>query len=516
MKILQTCWVNNLTKLDAGWFSSKFHFMSWALSAVSIQKYYPNIELITNNLGKEILIDKLQLPYSSISLAQENFNPLLPSLWVLRKLYSYTIQDEPFIHIDGDAYLFKPFDKEFLNAQLVAQNYEYNHPYYLQGVKEVMNTCIQVPNYLKQDNQEKIAAVNAGIMGGSDTDFFKRLYLDVTLFLEKNKDYLNHLDPFCFNIFLEQFWFKKLADTSQISICYQMSQQIGYPHNYQLDRFWDLPNFCDYIHVMNYKKNQTICEKMAQRLYIESPELYERVVNVSNELEATKVSMFIENKAQTLEVFFYRTNLISQQIGLNLNLQNSLESLTEQINIYPENPQNTILRDAFQYELEKYHFIQGLPCVDDYVQYRKRQSLKVNERLSKTDKEILLSSVTFGEYVTFIESEWKWAEINEFTGQDSDIDYTLNLGQEPSYFQVVLFGYPVSMTVKEQLSDTFTIMIIDTLQQIESYTLTIQEILENVAQEIYLFNQTITLNELKTNILAKIRFLLYQGILECQ
>lgn len=72
------------------------------------------------------------------------------------------------------------------------------------------------------------------------------------------------------------------------------------------------------------------------------------------------------------------------------------------------------------------------------------------------------------------------------------------------------------MTVKEQLSDTFTIMIIDTLQQIESYTLTIQEILENVAQEIYLFNQTITLNELKTNILAKIRFLLYQGILECQ
>lgn len=142
--------------------------------------------------------------------------------------------------------------------------------------------------------------------------------------------------------------------------------------------------------------------------------------------------------------------------------------------------------------------------------------MKVNERLSKTDKEILLSSVTFGEYVTFIESEWKWAEINEFTGQDSDIDYTLNLGQEPSYFQVVLFGYPVSMTVKEQLSDTFTIMIIDTLQQIESYTLTIQEILENVAQEIYLFNQTITLNELKTNILAKIRFLLYQGILECQ
>lgn len=49
MKILQTCWVNNLPKLDAGWFSSKFHFMSWALSAVSIQKYYPNIEEMLSN-----------------------------------------------------------------------------------------------------------------------------------------------------------------------------------------------------------------------------------------------------------------------------------------------------------------------------------------------------------------------------------------------------------------------------------------------------------------------------------
>lgn len=104
MKVLQSCWFNNPKKMDAGWLSTEFHLMSWALSSLSIQKHYPNIELVTDNLGKEILIDKLQLPYSSVSLVQENFKPI-SFVWVLRKLYSYSIQHEPFIHIDGDAYL---------------------------------------------------------------------------------------------------------------------------------------------------------------------------------------------------------------------------------------------------------------------------------------------------------------------------------------------------------------------------------------------------------------------------
>ena len=253
---------------------------------------------------------------------------------------------------------------------------------------------------------------------------------------------------------------------------------------------------------------------MAQRLHIESPELYERIIKVSHELEATKIPMFMGNESKTLETFFYRTDLINQCVGLDLNLQTySLEALIEQINTLPENPQNVILKDAFQYESEKYQFVQSLPSVDDYVQYRKLQSLRVNEILSKSEEEILWSSVTFGEYVALIESEWKWAEINEFTGQDNAIDYRLNVEQEPSYFQVVLFGYPVSMTVKEQLSDTFTIMIIDVLQQIGSNTLTIREVLKNVSQEIYLHNQTIPLEEIKANILTKIRYLLYQGVL---
>lgn len=513
-KIIQTCWFNDSQKLDAGWMNTKFHLMSWGLSSFLLHKYYTNTLLITDDLGKNILIDELHLPYKSISLAQQDYKPNVEKIWVSRKIHSFASQYQPFIHVDGDVFLFKPFNNELLNDSLVAQNYEYDHPYYIQGFDEIKNVCSYLPNYIKPDNDGKLSAVNAGIIGGSNYEFYHFFEKEVNRFISKNKFVLQQLDDFRLNIFLEQFLFKKIADFKEIPITYQLKKPIGYPYNYQLDRFWDLPNSCDYIHVMNYKKNPTICEQMAQRLYIENPELYERIIEVSNELESTKVSTFVENEPKTLGIFFYRTDLINQHIGLNLNLQiTSIDSLTEQIKALPESPQNAILRDTFQYELEKYQFIQSLPSVYDYVQYRKLQSLTVNEILSKSDEEILLSSVTFGEYVALVESEWKWAEINEFTGQDSAVDYTLSLQQEPSYFQVVLFCYPVSMTVKEQLSDTFTIMIIDTLQQIENNTLTIQEVLENVSQEIYLHNQTICLEELKANILTKIRYLLYQGVL---
>lgn len=514
MKIVQTLWVNNKNDIRAGWLTTKYHLMSWGLSILSFKKYYKNIELVTDEYGNELLIDKLNLPYSSVSQSQETFTSIYKPLWVLRKLLSYSIQNEPFIHIDSDAYLFSPFRSEILNSPLIAQNKEYDHFNYLTGFSEVSTYCNNIPDYFKKDNNGRVSAVNAGIMGGNNYSFFKTLNTECTLFVEKNIDKFHQLNIDYLNVIVEQFIFLKLAEHLGQKITYQFIDEIGANGIYNSFGFHLLPNKIDYIHLMNYKHNHTSCEQMAQRLYVESPELYERIIKVSNELEATKISMFMGNETQTLETFFYRTNLINQCIGLNLNLQfNSLDLLTEQIDSLPEHPQSVILKDAFQYELEKYQFIKNLPIVDDYVQYRKQQSLKVNQILSKSDKEILLSSVTFGEYVTQIESEWKWAEINEFTGQDSAVDYTLNLEQEPSYFQVVLFCYPVSMTVKEQLSDTFTIMIIDVLQQIESNTLTVQEIMENISEVIYSLNQTNTLEELKANILTKIRYLLYQGIL---
>jgi hypothetical protein len=516
MQILQTCWLNDPKKLDAGWLSTKYHLMSWALSCWTSLKYNGSAHLVSDVRSADLLLGSLQLPYQSVNTSLEDFTSPYDAkrLWVLKKLFAYALPNEPFIHLDGDAYLFMPLSENLLNASLVAQNVEDNHPYYISGIAQIEEHFAYIPDYLLADLDGKYSSVNAGLIGGRDFDFHKRVYREVNLFLEKNESNLLKIESFALNVIIEQMFFKKLADSEEIPIDYILGHKVGYPCNYQLDRFWDLPNSCDYLHIMNYKQNHTICEQMAQRLYIESPELYEMVVKVANQLEATKVSMFVENKENVIQSIFYRSQIISQALGLSFpseTVENN--TLNEWIENLPENPQKTILQDVFRYESEKQEFLQNLPALDEYVQYRKQQSLEVNEVLSKSEEEILASSVTFGEHVALIESEWKWAEKNEFTGQDDAVDYTLNLAQEPSYFQVVLFCYPVSMLVKEQLSETLTILIIDSLQDVDDNRLTINEMLENVSQEIYSLNQSIGLEELRANTLTKIRYLLYQGIL---
>ncbi len=41
--------------------------MSWCLSAITYKKFYPDLSPNTDILGKDILIDQLDLPYSDFS-----------------------------------------------------------------------------------------------------------------------------------------------------------------------------------------------------------------------------------------------------------------------------------------------------------------------------------------------------------------------------------------------------------------------------------------------------------------
>lgn len=46
------------------------------------------------------------------------------------KYLAYSNQKEPFIHIDGDVFIWKPFSKEIETADLIAQNKEVGTKYY--------------------------------------------------------------------------------------------------------------------------------------------------------------------------------------------------------------------------------------------------------------------------------------------------------------------------------------------------------------------------------------------------
>ncbi len=74
MKIVHSYWSKpNLIQKKAsqnlgGWTHRAFNYMSWALSCLKFKEFYPNIELVTDQKGKELLIDRLGLPYTSVKV----------------------------------------------------------------------------------------------------------------------------------------------------------------------------------------------------------------------------------------------------------------------------------------------------------------------------------------------------------------------------------------------------------------------------------------------------------------
>jgi len=72
-KVIQSFWSGNrdsLLKDNFGWLSPKHHLISWCLSSNLLAKFY-DVELYTDKVGYDLLIEKLKLPYSKVHLVMD-------------------------------------------------------------------------------------------------------------------------------------------------------------------------------------------------------------------------------------------------------------------------------------------------------------------------------------------------------------------------------------------------------------------------------------------------------------
>ena len=121
MKIVQSFWSGNNWSLDKnyGWYSSKYHWLGWVLSVNQLRKFYDEVELVTDRIGYEILINKLKLPYSKVHVILDDLNQYNENLWALAKIKSYSFMNEPFLHVDGDVFIWEKFDEELLKQDII-------------------------------------------------------------------------------------------------------------------------------------------------------------------------------------------------------------------------------------------------------------------------------------------------------------------------------------------------------------------------------------------------------------
>ena len=270
-----------------GWVAPEYHLMGWALSCLQLHKLYGKITLYANRQSARLLIDTLHLPYTEVNLAHDELTLLHPDLWALPKIYTYSLQEQPFLHVDGDVFLFSLFNSGFLKGELIAQNVEIateNH--YMLTQKELMRFFFCFPPCIKKDFESRIPfqACNAGILGGNNISFFRDYAATAFEYVNKNADSLKHINVHNFNVFFEQHLFYALAKEKGIPVNVLIEgivEDNGYKN---MGDFHDVPFSRSYLHLLgHFKRDELTCIQMAATLRELYPDYYERIVGLFRE-----------------------------------------------------------------------------------------------------------------------------------------------------------------------------------------------------------------------------------------
>lgn len=282
MNYIQTFYTQRKPVLESGygWLRPEFNLMSWALSCLQLKKIYGQVDLYTDTMGKSILVDELGLPYNHVYTDFDEYDPVDQRLWALPKIYTYSKQQNPFVHIDGDVYLFDKLPEKFQQSELIAQNMEYSSEYYMDAMAQLKKYFTYFPEAVKSDfnSGKPFLAVNAGILGGNDVNFFKGYTEKAYTYIKKNQKYLKDIDADKFNVFFEQHLFYVLAHEEHKKIAFffdELENSYGYTH---LADFQEINNRVKYIHLLgNFKRDEDICLQMATTLRNLYPEYYYRI-----------------------------------------------------------------------------------------------------------------------------------------------------------------------------------------------------------------------------------------------
>lgn len=304
MKIIQTFWTGptapqgNLLDIKGGWVSAEYHWMSWALSCLQLKKLYGEVELITDERGKKILGDTLGLPYTKVSTVLEGkLNDYPPELWSLAKIVAFAEQEAPFLHFDGDFFIWQPVEDRIMQAAVVAQNLEENLSYYRDMMQDMEKHGWRMPPVLAGVSQAPVIyAANTGIFGGHQIDFVKAYCQNAFDFVNSNADIIPKTKKNQLNFIFEQCLLYYLAQQAGVAIEYLMEDPVDEPSYSDYARFVDVPHV-KMIHTLGgYKTTHFTYMHMAKRLRNDYPAAYYHIL-------AQCAAMGISNKIYHIAPF---------------------------------------------------------------------------------------------------------------------------------------------------------------------------------------------------------------------
>lgn len=262
-----------------GFVSPEFNWMSWCLSCLQLLKYYKEVHLYTNEQGRSVLIDQLHLPYTEVFLIEPEIQ-VPAGLWAYYKIHTYSLQRRPFIHVDGDVYIWDKIKSLAGNSALIVQNIEHADHYYRKIYLHLRQQGLTLPDVIKQEiGQENYHAINAGIIGGCDFAFFGQYAAVALEWINSNVGKIQLIDSSSFNMAFEQHLFYCLAKTNKKKVTTQLDEIITDMSYKGFANFPGMSGINNYLHLVNtYKSNLKSCLLLARQLRAEHPHFYYRVI----------------------------------------------------------------------------------------------------------------------------------------------------------------------------------------------------------------------------------------------
>jgi len=244
----------------------------WRLSFELIKKNYPKnkIYLITDDNGKKIFKD---FNFTNIITKLNNI-PNFKEIWALGKIYAYKeiAKYGPFLHLDGDVFLWKPLPENFLNSQVFVQGLDKNvnpkkNIIGVYNIEHVLNTYEKIPEIWNKvlERDEKIWPLNMGIFGGNNINFIN-YYCDFVLEMINDKDFYdlwarknkgkNIIDEYShLTCMIEQMNLAIAAKIKNINITYLIDI-------FNIKKDLEL----DYTHLMGKKYDKKIMDKISIKM----------------------------------------------------------------------------------------------------------------------------------------------------------------------------------------------------------------------------------------------------------
>lgn len=157
------------------WYTDWHHWLGWGLSLYTVSRFYPDTCLVTDDAGARILIDSLQLPFDHVSTDLNRLRNDDRDWWSLGKIEAYRLQEEPFVHVDADVFLWKSLAPELEGADVFAQNPEPIVPgatlYTPEQVENVIGSGWLPAEWLWYRRLPKSVSQCCGVLGGNRVDF---------------------------------------------------------------------------------------------------------------------------------------------------------------------------------------------------------------------------------------------------------------------------------------------------------------------------------------------------------